>query len=729
MLPPAIKVKSMIMRVLSRVCALIALMTISLVGTAQRQLTMEEAVLAKGGQLYPMRYANFQWRPLSGDYTYVQGDTLVLRNVASQKDLKRIPLRHLNALLPSNASKLSSWYPLTWHTGQELTFWTGTLKYSVDADFTKVAQLCQLPKEADNIHEAPARDAVVYNIGQSLELQDAAGKRMRVITDTLDGIQNGRAVHRNEFGIEDGIFWSPKGEAFAFYHMDERMVTPYPLVDISDRPAKLAAIRYPMAGQESHQVTVGVVHVDNPSKIVWLQTGLPKEKYLTNLAWSPDAKLLYIAEVNRGQDTMNLVEYDALSGARRRVLFQETDTHYVEPLVPMRFLPNRPGEFIWMSQRSGHNHAYLYNVNGQLIAPVTSGNWDVLEVLGYDKQRSTLYIYSNENAVLDRQLVAVNVVDKSRKRLTPKDGYTTVWLDTQAGRFAARWSSVHDAGGFYISSLRGGPITNERKHANPLEGYAIPQVRLVSLKAADGTTDLYGRLITPPNMDSTQKHKVVVYVYGGPHAQLVTNTWLAGGNLWECLMAQQGYVVFVLDNRGSANRGFAFEQPIHRRLGQLELQDQLKGVEYLKSLPYVDSERMAVHGWSFGGFMTINMLLKSDNAFKVGVAGGPVIDWQYYEIMYGERYMDRPQENPDGYAWANLRRSVRNLEGKRLLLLHGYQDNTVVPQHSLSFMKAVVDAGRYEVDAFFYPGHAHNVRGLDRVQLMAKVTDYINRWL
>lgn len=711
------------------VCALVVLMLFSLVCSAQRSLTMEEAVLARGGELYPARYACFQWRPLSGDYTYAEGDTLVFRNVASAKDLKRISLRQLNALLPATASALNSWGPVTWRNGRELAFWAGSAKYSVGVDFTGVTLLWQLPQGADNAHESPAGDAVVYNVGQSLELQDADGKRIRVVTDTVDGIQNGRAVHRNEFGIEDGIFWSGKGEAFAFYHLDERMVTPYPLVSIDDRPAHLSAIRYPMAGQASHEVTVGVVHRDAPSRVVWLQTGLPKEKYLTNIAWSPDARRIYIAEVNRGQDTMHLVEYDAQTGARRRVLFSETSPRYVEPLVPMRFLPNRPGEFIWMSQRTGHNHAYLYSVEGGLIAPITSGDWDVLGVLGYDRQRSTLFIYSNESAVLDRQLWTVNVVDKSRQRLTSKDGYSTVWLDTQAGRFAARWSSVADAGGFYISSLLGGPTTNQRKHANPLAGYAMPSVRLVTLKAADGTTDLYGRLITPPHMDSTQKHRVVVYVYGGPHAQLVTNSWLAGANLWECLMAQQGYVVFVMDNRGSANRGFAFEQPIHRRLGQLELQDQLRGVAFLKSLPYVDSERMAVHGWSFGGFMAINMLLRSQGAFKVGVAGGPVIDWQYYEVMYGERYMDRPQENPDGYAWANLRTSVQNLEGKRLLILHGYQDGTVVPQHSLSFMKAVVDAGRYEVDAFFYPGHPHNVRGRDRVQLMNKVTDYINRWL
>jgi dipeptidyl-peptidase 4 len=258
---------------------------------------------------------------------------------------------------------------------------------------------------------------------------------------------------------------------------------------------------------------------------------------------------------------------------------------------------------------------------------------------------------------------------------------------------------------------------------NPVADYALGEVTIFPIKADDGT-DLYTRMITPPNFDKNKKYPVVVYVYGGPHLQLVTNSWLGGANLWMQLMAQKGYIVFTLDPRGTSGRGLEFEQETFRQLGTVEIADQLRGVEYLKSLPYVDADRMGIHGWSFGGFMTTSMMLKSPDTFKVGVAGGPVIDWNYYEIMYTERYMDSPEQNPEGYKNANLLNYVKNLKGK-LLMIHGTVDDVVVWQHSLAFIKKAVDEGIL-LDYFVYPGHPHNVIGKDRVHLMRKVTQYLD---
>ncbi len=250
----------------------------------------------------------------------------------------------------------------------------------------------------------------------------------------------------------------------------------------------------------------------------------------------------------------------------------------------------------------------------------------------------------------------------------------------------------------------------------------MPGVKLGTIKAADGTTDLYYRLITPPNMKPGEKYPTLVYVYGGPHSQLVTDSWLAGGNLYFLRLAQQGYVVFTVDNRGTDNRGFEFESCTHRHLGEIEMADQMEGVKFLKNLPYVDQDRMGVEGWSFGGFMTITMKLAHPEVFKVGCAGGPVIDWKWYEIMYGERYMDTPQENPEGYEAASLLGKAKNLEG-RLLVIQGAEDNTVVPQHSTEFIERCINSYK-QVDYFMYPHHEHNVLGRERLHLYKKMFDY-----
>ena len=267
---------------------------------------------------------------------------------------------------------------------------------------------------------------------------------------------------------------------------------------------------------------------------------------------------------------------------------------------------------------------------------------------------------------------------------------------------------------------------------NPLAEYDRPTIRPVTLFVKPNaenkqTTLLRGNLILPTHFDSTKKYPVIVYLYNGPHVQLVKNAFPASGNLWYEYLAQHGYIVWVMDGRGSSNRGLKFEQATFRHLGTVEMEDQLRGVEFLKSLSFVDTTRMGVHGWSFGGFMTTSLMLKHPGVFKVGVAGGPVMDWRMYEIMYGERYMDTPEENPEGYKEAALFDKAKNLKGK-LLLIHGTQDATVVWQHSVKFLKASVDQG-VQVDYFVYPGYEHNVRGKDRVHLMQKVTDYFDQYL
>jgi dipeptidyl-peptidase-4 len=292
--------------------------------------------------------------------------------------------------------------------------------------------------------------------------------------------------------------------------------------------------------------------------------------------------------------------------------------------------------------------------------------------------------------------------------------------------FIDQYSSVTVPNKIDILSHDGRLIKSLLTATNPYAGKSIGKVELFTIPGSSGD-QLHCRIIKPSNFDKTKKYPVLVYVYGGPHAQMVTNSWLGGASLWMNQLAEEGYIVFTLDTRGSANRGKKFQQCIHRQLGTVEMEDQLTGVNWLKAQPFVDASRMAVHGWSFGGFMTTSLMLKSPGTFKVGVAGGPVIDWSMYEVMYGERYMDTPQENPQGYQNANLTGFVKNLQGK-LLMIHGMDDDVVVMQHNVNFLKACVD-NKVQVDFFAYPGHAHNVRGKDRVHLMTKVIEYIKREL
>ena len=541
----------------------------------------------------------------------------------------------------------------------------------------------------------------------------------------------------NNLAFTKGMFWSPKGSALAFYRMDERMVTAYPLVNIDTRCATPVPHKYPMAGMKSHEVTVGVYQVAT-GQTVWLETGLPKEKYLTNIAWSPDEKSIYIAELNREQNEMHLVRYSALTGKKEADLFTETDRCYVEPQHPVLFLPNDPDKFIWQSEADGYNHLYLYDTTGKELRKLTGGEWVVTKVLGFSKDGNKVifegtaphpvspnmqgtgmqrYIWETDLRTGDIMNCLSWKVGVHRWLLSPSGEYAIDYVSSPSTPRDIDLIRVKDAK--VISTLLSAP--------DPFKLYRMPRIKVGHILAADGKTRLNYRLTLPPDLDETKKYPTIVYVYGGPKVQLVTGDWQNGARGWDLYMAQRGYVMFTVDSRGSANRGHAFESVIHRNLGINEMADQVKGVEFLKSLSYVDADRIGVHGWSYGGFMTTNLMLTYPEIFKVGVAGGPVIDWSNYEIMYGERYMDRPQDNPEGYKNANLKLKAGNLKG-HLLMIHGDIDPVVVWQHSLGFLKACVEADTYP-DYFVYPRHEHNVTGKDRPHLHEKITRYFDDYL
>ena len=561
---------------------------------------------------------------------------------------------------------------------------------------------------------------------QQLYVRDGE-QEIQLTKDGSREIVYGEAVHRNEFGINKGLFWSPDGRRLAFYRMDQSMVTDYPQVDIFPRTAAYEPDKYPMAGMASHKVTVGVYDL-NTRKTIFLNTGDPTDRYFTNIAWSPDGKNIYMFELNRKQNDCRLVSYDAVSGERTGELYRETSDKYVEPLNPIVFLPWDSTKFIMQSQKDGYNHLYLFNIRGELLRQLTKGEWVVTSLVGFNEKTKSVIITSNEKHLLQTNVYSVNINTGRRTLLDRGEGVIQkVELSASGQKAVDIYSAPSVPRRVELLNTQTGKAITLLNAADPWKDYRQPIFEQGCIKAADGVTDLFFRMVKPADFDATKKYPTVVYVYGGPHAHNVGASWHWGSRTWETYMAQKGYIVFILDNRGSENRGRDFEQATFHQLGQIEMQDQMKGVDYLRTLPYVDMSRLGIHGWSFGGFMTISLMTTYPDVFKVGVAGGPVIDWKWYEVMYGERYMGTPDDNPEGYSKTSLISKAKNLKGK-LQIITGYNDNTVVPQHCLAFLDACIKAGT-QPDFFAYPGEEHNMRGHASVHLHERITQYFEDYL
>ncbi|MBR5325419.1 MAG: DPP IV N-terminal domain-containing protein [Prevotella sp.] len=597
----------------------------------------------------------------------------------------------------------------------------------VDFEAKKMVWQDSISGQEANDWNAKSR-ATAYIEDHQLYVVDGEGKKHQLSTDGSREIVYGQSVHRNEFGIEKGTFWSPDGQRLAFYRMDQSMVADYPQVDIFPREASYEPDKYPMAGMTSHKVTVGIYDLKT-QQTVYLQAGDPIDRYFTNITWSPDNKIIYIFELNRKQNDCRLVSYDASTGAKMAELYRETSDKYVEPLHPIQFLPWDDTKFIMQSQKDGYNHLYLFDKDGKELKQITSGKWVVLDVVGFNTKTKSVLILSNESHPLNSNLWTVEIKSGNRRLMGRDIGVAKSAQPSASGEMVAlKLSSVSHPRIIDVINTSGrGKVTELLDAEDPWKDYQQPIFTSGYITAADGKTNLYFRMVKPHDFDPNKKYPTVVYVYGGPHAHLVDASWHYASRTWETYMAQKGYIVFVLDNRGSENRGRDFEQATFHQLGQIEMQDQMKGVEYLSKQPYVDMDRLGVHGWSFGGFMTISLMLNYPDVFKVGIAGGPVIDWKWYEVMYGERYMGTPQDNPEGYAKSSLIDKARNLKGK-LQIITGYNDNTVVPQHCLSFLDACVKAGT-QPDFFAYPGEEHNMRGHASVHLHERITQYFEDYL
>lgn len=712
------------------VAALAVMMMCCMSALAQKQFTLED--LNFGGKNYAnMVPQNRTLRWWGERLVRVSADSCWSVNLKNGKETLLFTRNEINQWLGSNNKVSSLSYASFPYPDVSLAMlYAGDKRLLVDFKNKRLQWSQQYGGQASEWSKKSRALAQVKD--DNLFVIDATGKTTQLTTDGSRDIVYGQSVHRNEFGIEGGLFWNPQGTRLAFYRMDQSMVTDYPLVDVPELDdttryiAAPAPEKYPMAGQTSHKVTVGVYDLAT-GKTVYLDAGDPTDRYFTNVCWNPEGTIVYMQEVNRDQNDCHLVSYDAITGKRIAELYHETHDKYVEPQTPIVFLPWDDSQFIMQSQRDGYNHLYIFK-DGKLNRQLTSGKWVVMEVLGFDKGNHNVIIAANAESPIQRNIYRVNVDNGIMTRIDEGGkGWHNAMLSDNGKWLIDNYQEPDVPRNIALVNTATGKALRYFTAPDPWQGYTVPEYRCGSIKAADGITPLYYRMVMPVDFDPTKKYPTVVYVYGGPHAHNVDARWHYCSRSWETYMAQRGYLLFILDNRGSENRGRDFEQATFRHLGQEEMKDQMCGVDFLKSLPYVDADRLGVHGWSFGGFMTISLMTNYPDVFKVGVAGGPVIDWKWYEVMYGERYMDTPQDNPEGYAQTSLLSRAQDLKG-RLQIIIGLNDPTVVPQHAYSFLKACIAAGT-QPDFYVYPGQGHNMMGHQSVHLHERITRYFDDYL
>ncbi len=684
-----------------------------------KKLSLDESVLEQNRGFRADKLTSFQWIPNTNKYVYLaeSGKKLMTANTADSKAVELVSLSNVNK---AASSEFRSFFGVTFKDANTILLNDGIRFFEYNLQTKTGKRIFELPDTAENAKSDNKNDNVAFTEKNNLYFINKNKEKITVTSETNEAIVSGQFFARSEFGITDGIFWSPNSNFLAFYQKDQTEVADYPLLDINETPGKLESIKYPMAGQKSEKPKVGIYNVAT-KKSVYIAPKGNSDDYLTNLSWTPDEKYILIAELNRGQNHMHLNLYDATTGAFVRTILEEKSQVWVEPEHPAYFPNAKSNNFIWISEKDGFDNLYYYSLDGKLIKQLTQNKFVTKDILGSNSAGTEVYF--SATGPNGTNTLGYKVDLKGKQTLLTKDeGTHNIAISTDGNWIFDEYSN-HNTPSKSLLIDKSGKANILLESANKYTNYAIGTAEVKTIKSADGKTDLFTRLIKPSNFDPSKKYPVLVYVYGGPHAQLITNSFLDGANLWMYWMAEQGYLVFTVDNRGSGNRGYAFESVIHRNLGTTEIDDQMKGVDYLKSLPYVDANRLAVHGWSYGGFMTTSLMLRKPDVFKVGVAGGPVTDWKFYEIMYGERYMDTPAENPKGYEESSTLNHVKNLKGK-LLLIHGTSDDVVVMQQNFALVKKFVEAEK-QVDFFPYPMHKHNVGGKDRVHLMRKVLDYV----
>ncbi|MGD8414154.1 MAG: S9 family peptidase [Candidatus Latescibacterota bacterium] len=563
-------------------------------------------------------------------------------------------------------------------------------------------------------------DLFCLDLDGDVEIRLTATGNDTVLNGILDWVYMEELFTR---GNKQSFYWSPDGTHIAFLEIGEGPVPRYPLIDYLETRPEPEMQRYPKAGDPNPVVRVGVVNAGG-GEVVWAaDTG--GDSYVARLYWLGDSGGVAIEKLNRAQDTLTLMFADRETG-EVGVVFEEMDPAWVN-VNYLKHYYEKKRQFVWGSERSGHQHLYVYNADGTLARDLTWGDWEVTALNGVDEKKGRVYFTANKSNILERQLFVVPDKGGEIKQITGGAGIHTVTMSPDQKYFIDRFSSekrptvvsVYRADGKRLFEIAD-------RETQELADAPRPLPEFITIESANGL-EYHCAITKPADFDPAKKYPVLIYVYGGPHAQVVSRRWSSSG-LWHSMMAQKGYIVFSLDNRGSFGRGKKWEDHILKNLGHFELEDQLAGVAYLRTLPYVDPDRIGIWGWSYGGYMTLVALFKAPEVFKAGVAVAPVTDWHLYDSIYTERYMKLPAENEDGYENASPINFVDGFQGD-LLLMHGDADDNVHVQNSIQLIKELIDAEK-DFDFMVYPQKKHGISGAEsRVFLFNKMTKFFDEHL
>ncbi len=562
----------------------------------------------------------------------------------------------------------------------------------------------------------------------------ATGEIKALTTGGSEEVLKGKLdwVYPEELDLTSAYWWSPDSSKIAYYEMDERPVTRYPIMDMSSAVGALEYTRFPQAGETNPIVRVGVVPVGG-GETKWMDSGGDTDVYLARVVWLHDSERVAIERLNRGQNRLDLLFCDVSTGASKQIL-TEKDKYWVNISDDLYFFLDDK-RFLWSSERTGFRHYYLYDLAGKQLDQLTSGDWGITGTSGVgpgevnhsavDEAHGAIYFRSNKSDARDTQLYRLSLADKSLTQITQQAGTHRVLIAPDDSAYVDTYSNVMTPSrqDLYRADGTRVVVINENK-VSDLDEYHLSPIELGELPVAHGTK-LETMMIKPPSFDPSHKYPVLIDVYGGPQEQTVRNAWGGLDALWLQMMAQKGYIIYRLDNRGSYNRGHAFETPIYHQLGKVELEDQLAGVKYLKSLPYVDGTRIGIWGWSYGGTMTLEAMANAPDVFKAGVAVAPVSDWGLYDTIYTERYMGRPQDDPDAYKNSSPVNQIANVKGK-LMLAHGTGDDNVHFANTSKVLNAFIDNGSYPTDVMIFPGRGHSIGDYPaHVELFERITEFL----
>ncbi|MBW7888714.1 MAG: S9 family peptidase [Bacteroidetes bacterium] len=550
----------------------------------------------------------------------------------------------------------------------------------------------------------------------------SSGKETQITSDGTEHIINGKFdwVYEEEFGISDGWRWSPDGKKIAFWRLDENRVPEYTMTEWDSTHLKLITMRYPKPGDQNSIAKIGVADIST-LKTIWIDTGDDDNIYLPRMQWGGDNNTLVVEKMNREQNLLEIMYADAASGKTNVFLTEKSDTWLDEPTTPV-YLKN--GNFIWMSDRDGYNHLYLYKKDGTLINQITKGQWEVDNFYGVNEKDNTLYFSSSEISPIERHIYSVKLDGTKKKQLTNEAGTHSVNFSPTFDYFLEYFSNVDTPTKVRMNDGNGKLLRiMEENEMSVLKEYSLPKTTFFSFTTSDGQS-LNASIIKPADFDSTKKYPVLFYTYGGPGSQVVKNSWGGQNYLWYAMLAQKGYLVFMLDNRGTGFRGSKFKKITYHNLGKWEVNDQIEGAKYLATLSYVDKNRIGIWGWSYGGYMSCMTILNGADYFKTAIAVAPVTHWKFYDTIYAERYMGTPEANPEGFKESSPLTYADKLKGN-FLLIHGTSDDNVHFQNSVNLVTALQKANK-QFSTMYYPDKNHGIYGgTIRLHLYTLMTNFL----